>query len=176
LEASAPGKEPSTQNFDTPSTPTSVTLTVPVLKDSAGGPAPIAGVAGAAPVAAPPPAGTPAPAPAPAPSSGPNIGAIVSGIATGAFVTGAVVTGVMYSSKRSDFNDDPSNVDKHDSAQTLGIVNAVLIGGAAVSAGVLVYFLVTGSKHESAKASTAPLQLTPIVSPQVAGLMLGGTL
>src|SRR6187551_2481529 len=35
LEASAPGKEPSTQTFDAPSTPTSVTVTVPVLKDSA---------------------------------------------------------------------------------------------------------------------------------------------
>ena len=55
---------------------------------------------------------------------------------------GTVVTGVLYSSKRSDFNDanasgDPSRFDKRDSAQTLGTVNAVLLGGAAVSAGFL---------------------------------------
>ncbi len=182
LEASAPGKEPSSQTFDTPTSPTSVTLPVPVLKDSASAPLPaVAAVPAAtpAPANAPPPA--PEPAPAPSSSSGMNTGALVSGIVTGAFVTGAVVTGVMYSSKRSEFHDannngDPSASDKRDSAQTLGIVNAVLIGGAAVSAGALVYFLVTGSKHESQKASTAPLRLTPIVSPQVAGLMLGGSL
>jgi hypothetical protein len=174
LEASAPGKEPSSQSFDTPATPTNVTLTVPVLKDSAGAPA---AVVATVPTGAPPPASTPPTTAAPASSSsGLNTGALISGIATGAFVTGAVVTGVMYSSKRSEFNDDKTNADKHDSAQTLGVVNAVMIGGAAVSAGVLVYFLVTGSKHESSKASTAPLRITPIVSPQVAGLLLGGNL
>jgi len=174
LEVSAPGKEPATQTIDTPSTPTSVTLTVPVLKDSAAAPTPVV-----APVPTPPPATatTPAAAPAASSSSGPNTGAIASGIVTAAFVTGAVVTGVMYSSKRSDFNDDPTSSDKHDSAQAWGVANAVLIGGAAVSAGTLVYFLVAGaSKHESARANPPRLRLTPIVSPQVAGLMLGGSL
>jgi hypothetical protein len=183
LQASAPGKESSTQAFDIPSTPTTLTLTVPVLKDSASAP----GAGGLAVAAVPPPAPAAAP-PATAPtephssSSGSNTGAIVSGVATGAFVAGAVVTGVLYSSKRSDFNDanasgDPSRFDKRDSAQTLGTVNAVLIGGAAVSAGIFVYFLVSGGKHESPPpASRAQLRLTPVVSPQVAGLMLGGNL
>jgi len=99
----------------------------------------------------------------------------------GGFVVAAVATGVVYASKRSDFNDanasgDPSRFDKRDSAQTMGTINAVMIGGAAVSAGVFVYFLVSGGKHESPPPSTARLRLTPVVSSQVAGLMLGGSL
>jgi hypothetical protein len=176
LEASAPGKVTSTQAFDTPSTPTTLAITVPVLKDGASAPAAVAAV--------PPPAATPVTSPPPAAStsgSDTNTGAIVSGVATGAFLVGSVVTGVLYSSKRSDFNEanssgDPSRFDKRDSAQTLGTVNAVLVGGTLVSAGFFVYFLVSGGKHESPPASTARLRLMPIVSPQVAGLMLGGAL
>ena len=179
LEASAPGKVTSTQAFDTQPVPTTLAITVPVLKDSANAPAAVA--AGAAvPPAAPTQVTTPPPE-ASSSSSGANTGAIVSGVATGAFLVGSVVTGVLYSSKRSDFNDanasnDPSRFDKHDSAQTLGTVNAVLVGGTLVSAGFFVYFLVSGGKHESPPASTARLRLTPVVSPQVAGLMLGGAL
>ncbi|HYQ30670.1 MAG TPA: hypothetical protein VER04_25740, partial [Polyangiaceae bacterium] len=176
LEASAPGKETSSQAFDTPTTSSSMTVTVPVLKDNTSAPAAVA--VAPVPVASAPPAPTTPPA---STSSGSNTGAIVSGIATGAFVTGAVVTGVLYSSKKSEFDDanangDPSRFDKRDSAQTLGTINAVLIGGAAVSAGVLVYFLVSGSKHESPPASASAFKLTPLLSPQVAGLMLGGSL
>jgi hypothetical protein len=174
LEASAPGKETSTQTFDTPSTPTRLALTVPVLKDSASAPAAAAVPASVTPATAAPPE-------APSSGSGSNTGAIVSGAVTGAFLVGSVVTGVLYSSKRSDFNDanaanDPSRFDKRDSAQTLGTVNAVLVGGTLVSAGFFVYFLVSGNKHESPPASTARLRLTPLLSPQVAGLMLGGSL
>jgi len=173
LEASAPGKEPSSQAFDTPSTPTALTVTVPVLKDSASALVPVASVPAASATALPPGQE--------APSSRPNTGAIVSGVVAGVFVVGSVVTGVLYSSKRSDFDDanasgDPSRNDKRDSAQTLGTVNAVMVGGAIVSAGALVYFLVTGSKHESPPASAAHFRLTPLISPQVAGLMLGGNL
>jgi hypothetical protein len=173
VEASAPGKEASTQAFDTPSTATKLAVTVPVLKDSASAPAAVIAPASTAPaVTSPPP---------PAESSGSNTGAIVSGAVTGAFLVGSVVTGVLYSSKRSDFDDanannDPSRFDKRDSAQTLGTVNAVLVGGTLVSAGFFVYFLVSGSKHESPPASAGRLRLTPVVSPQLAGLMLGGSL
>jgi len=175
LEASAPGKEASTQTIDTPATPSNLTVTVPVLKDGAATPVAI--------VPVPPPApAQPAPAtPPPSSSSSMNTGALVSGIATGAFVAGSVVTGVLYASKRSDFNDanasgDPSRFDKRDSAQTMGTINAVMIGGAAVSAGVLVYFLVSGGKHESPPPSAARLRLTPVVSPQIAAVLLGGSL
>jgi len=179
LEASAPGKDPSIQSIDTPSTPTTLTVTVPVLKDSA----PVA-AAPAAVAAAPLPAAAPPPAPAAPPASSRsnmNTGAIVLGVATGVFAVGSVVTGVLYSSKRNDFNDanssnDPSRFDKRDEAQTMGTVNAVLLGGTAVSAGFLVYFLVSGGTHESPPPSAARLRLTPVVSPQVAGLMVGGSL
>lgn len=177
LEASAPGKQTSTQTFDTPNTPTTLSVTVPVLKESAGA----APVAAAALAPAPAPVTTSTPPNTSSAGSGSNTGAIVSGVATGAFLVGSVVTGVLYSSKRSDFNDandsnDPARFDKRDSAQTLGTVNAVLVGGTLVSAGFFVYFLVSGGKHESPPASSARLRLTPVVSPQVAGLMLGGSL
>ncbi|MEI9941847.1 MAG: hypothetical protein WDO69_31925 [Pseudomonadota bacterium] len=183
LEASAPGKETSTQAFDIPPTPSALTVTVPVLKDSANAAA--AAVPAAAAVSPPPTPVTTPPPEAASSGSGSNTGMIVSGVATGAFVVGAVVTGVLYSSKRSDFDDanasdDPDifdgRHDARDSAKTLGTVNLVLTGGALVSAGFFVYFLVTGSKHESPPKSSARLRLTPVVSPQVAGLMLGGDL
>jgi hypothetical protein len=178
LEAAAPGKVPSSQSFDAPSTPSTLAVTVPALKDDAGAPAAAAPQAAAA---APVAVAATTPPPAPSSGSGSNTAAIVSGVTTGAFVVGAVVTGVLYSSKRSDFNDanssgDPSRFDKHDSAQTLGIVNAVLVGGAVVSAGFFVYFLASRGKHESPPTSSTKLRLTPVVSPQVAGLVLGGNL
>ena len=177
LEASAPGKETSTQAFDTPSTPTTVAITVPALKDSVGAPVAMA--------AAPPPASaTQATAPSPtaqSSQSGANTGAIVSGAVTAGLAIGSVVTGVLYSNKRSEFdranvNNEAARFDKRDSAQTLGTVNAVLVGGTLVSAGFFVYFLVSGSKHESPPSGGARLRLSPVVSTQVAGLMLGGNL
>ena len=177
LEASAPGKETSTQAFDAPSTPTTLAVTVPMLRDSASPPAAVAALpppVSTAPVVAPPPA-------APSAESASNTGAIVSGAVTAGLAIGSVVTGVLYSSKRSDFDEanasnDPSRFDKRDSAQTLGTVNAVLVGGTLVSAGFFVYFLVSGSKHESPPPSSARLELSPVVSAQMAGLMLGGKL
>jgi len=179
LEAAAPGKETERQTFDAPATPTTLAITVPVLKDSSAAAAPVAAAPVVAATAAPAATGTNAP---PASSSGSrtNTGAIVSGIVTAGFVIGAAATGVAYSRKRSEFNDanasgDPSRFQKHDSAQTLGTVNLILTGGALVSAGFFVGFLLSGSKHESPKAS-AGLRLTPVLSPQVAGLTLGGNL
>jgi hypothetical protein len=177
LEASAPGKEPSTQTFDTPATPSTVTITVPVLKDSVSAPTPSGLTASPTPIGA---VTTPPPE-TPSSGSGSNAGAVVSGIATGAFLVGSVVTGALYSGKRSDFDDananlDPSRFDKRDSAQTLGTVNAVLVGGTLVSAGLFVFFLVSGSKHESPPPNAARLRLMPVVAPQAAGLVLGGSL
>lgn len=176
LEATAPGKQSYAQTFDTPNVPTTLAVTVPALSDAAGA---------AAPAPAPVPVATAVPAatePEPGPSSSkPNhTGAIVAGVATGLFVVGAGVTGALYAGKRSDFKDandanDPSRFDKRDSAQTLGTVNLVLSGGALISAGLLVYFLVSGSKAEAAP-STARVQLTPLVSTTGAGLVLGGAL
>ena len=177
LEASAPSKQSYAQNFDAPSTPTTLAVTIPVLRDSSTAavtPAPVI-----APAAGPEPV-TPPPAPA---GSSSNTGLIVSGVATGAFVVGAGITGLLYSSKRSDFNKandagDPSRSDKHDSAQTLGTVNLVLTGGALVSAGFLVYFIATAGSHESAPVASRPSNfgIVPLVSPNGAGLLLRGAL
>ena len=177
LEASAPGKQSYSQTFESPALPTTLAVTVPALSDAASAPVATPAPVTSGPQAAPPPV----PAPEPASSSHTSTGAIVAGVATGLFVVGAGVTGALYAGKRSDFNDansagDASRFDKRDSAQTLGTANLVFTGGALVSAGFLVYFLVTGSKQESAPATSARLQLTPLVSPGGAGLVLGGAL
>ncbi len=173
VEASAPGKQSYTQTFDTPSVPTTLAVTVPVLQDAAPVPAPAAVASAATPVSA---------APAPVGSGNSHTGLIVSGVATGVFAVGAVVTGVLYSSKRSDFNKandsgDSTASDKHDSAQTLGTTNLVLTGGALVSAGFLVYFLATSGSHEAApSASLHGLRIEPLVSKDGAALFLRGAL
>lgn len=175
LEASAPGKQSFTQSFGTEAQPTTLAVTVPMLQNAAG----------AAPVPAPPviaPAPARAPAPAPHASSGPShAGVIVSGLATGVFAVGTVITGVLYSSKRSEFTTanaagDPSRNDKRSSAQTFGSANLVFTGGALVSAGFLVYFIATAGSHESPATTSAKLQLEPLMAPNGAGLLLRGSL
>jgi hypothetical protein len=176
LEARAPNKQSYAQNFDAPSTPTTLAVTIPVLQD------------GAPAAAVPPPAAVPAAAPAPAPAPAAehsNTGLIVSGVATGVFAVGAGLTAVLYSSKRGDFNKandagDPSAKDKRDSASTLGTANLVLTGGALVSAGFLIYFVATSGSHESAPVASASTRsrfnVVPLLSPNEAGLMLRGAL
>jgi len=177
LEAAAPGKQSYTQSFDTPSVPTTLAVTVPVLVNaSSAPPASALAALGAAPTATPAAA-----APTTPPSGSSHTGAIVSGIATGLFAVGAGVTGVLYSSQRSEFNSangsaDSSRFDKHDSAQTLGTANLVLTGGALVSAGFLIYFLATSGSHESAPAASARLGMVPVVSSDSAGILLRGAL
>jgi hypothetical protein len=178
LEASAPNKQSYAQNFDAPSIPTTLAVTIPVLQDgapTAAVPAPAAGLAPATPVPDAPP---------PAPASGhSNTGLIVSGIATGLFAVGAGVTAVVYSSKRGDFNtandaNDATAQSKRDSAQTVGTINLMLTGAAVVSAGFLVYFVATSGSHESAPVASARsnIRLLPLLSPNGAGLMLRGAL
>ena len=184
LEASAPGKQSYSQTFETPAVATLLAVTVPALQDApvTGAPpavAPVAPAASVTPSAAP--AAAPAPAPAPAPSSGSHTGVIVSGVATGAFVAATVVTGILYSGKRSDFNSankstDSTRFDKRDSAATLGTVNLVCAGGALVSAGVLVYFLATSGSHEAAPTASAGLGIVPLIAPNGGGLLLRGAL
>ncbi|HEY5374114.1 MAG TPA: hypothetical protein VIK01_10545 [Polyangiaceae bacterium] len=182
LEASAPGKQSYSQTFETPAVATVLAVTVPALQDApvTGAPPAVAPVAPAASVA---PSAAPAapPAAAPAASSGSHTGVIVSGVATGAFVAATVVTGILYSGKRSDFNSannstDTSRFNKRDSAQTLGTVNLVCAGGALVSAGLLVYFLATSASHEAAPAASAGLGIVPLIAPNGGGLLLRGAL
>ncbi|HEY2409183.1 MAG TPA: hypothetical protein VGI10_24430 [Polyangiaceae bacterium] len=184
LEVSAPGRQSYAQTIDAPAPGSTVAITVPVLQPTTGAPTPAAAPASAA--SAPPPAVAPAPAPAPwqpamqAPSGPSHTAVILTGVATGAFVIGAVVTGVLYAQKRSSFDDanhslDPSRFDKRDQAGTMGTVNLVFTGGALVSAGLFAYFLVTQGSHESAPA-TAKLNVLPVVSTNGAGVSVGGAL
>jgi hypothetical protein len=175
VEASAPGKQSYSQTFETPAAATVLAVTVPALQD-----APSAAPALPAPAA---PASAPAPMPPTAvtapPHASSHTGMIVSGVATGALLVGTVVTGILYSSKRSEFKDansslDPSRFDKHDAASTLGTVNLVFAAGTLVSAGFFGYFLATAGSHES--APSAALHIVPVVAPNGGGLLLRGAL
>jgi hypothetical protein len=180
LEAAAPGKQSYSQTFETPTAATVLAVTVPALQDAPSN--------AAAPPVTPAAAAPGVPASAAIPSSPTNprngnrhTGLIVSGVATGAFAVGAVVTGILYSSKRSDFNsandnNDDTRFDKRSSAQTLGTVNLVFAGGTLVSAGFLVYFLATSGSHEGAPSARARLNVVPLVAPNGAGLLLRGAL
>ncbi len=175
VEAAAPGKQSYSQTFETPAAATVLAVTVPALQDAPGA---VPAAAPSAAAATPIPAAVP-PAAAPAGSSGSHTGLIVSGVATGAFLAGTVVTGILYSGKRSDFKDansslDPTRFDKRDSASTLGAVNLVFAGGTLISAGFLVYFLATAGSHES--APSAALNVVPLVAPNGGGLLVRGSL
>jgi hypothetical protein len=183
LEASAPGKQSYSQTFETPAAATVLTVTVPALQNAPGAAPLPAAAAPAAPVATALPSAAPAAAPAADSSSGSgsHTGLIVSSVATGAFLASTVVTGILYSGKRSDFNsannsNDDSRFSKRDSAGTLGTVNLVCAGGTLVSAGFLVYFLATSGSHESAPAASARLGVVPLIAPNGAGLLLRGAL
>src|SRR5262249_13403940 len=86
-------------------------------------------------------------------------GVYVGLAATGALAIGGVVTGVMATSKRSDFNgkNDGLHVDDanslRDQGKTLNLVADLLIGGAVVSAAItsIVYF----SRPSTSAASVA---------------------
>ena len=179
IEASAPGKQPDSQTVDAPAAGGTLAVTLPVLQDAPGG-APAATTPTPAPVPSAPRVAA-APAAPPAESSNSHTGVIVSAVATGAFVVGAGVTGILYSGKRSDFNtannnQDPTRFDKRNQAATLGTVNLVLSGGALVSAGFLVYFLVTGGSQESAPGATAKLRVLPVITPNLGGITVQGAL
>jgi hypothetical protein len=181
VDASAPGKQSFSQTFETPATASALAVTVPPLQDAPVAvtpPAPPAPAAPVGPVAVAP--ATVPPAAAASTSSGSHTGAIVAGVATGAFAVGTVVTGILYSGKRSDFktandNLDPARFDQRNSAATLGTVNLVCAGGTLVSAGLLVYFLMTAGSHESAPGGSA-LNVVPLVAPSGGGLVLRGSL
>jgi hypothetical protein len=166
--------------FETPTAATVRAVTVPALQE-----APVAGAPPAvdptAPAASIAPSTAPAATPAAGSSSGSHTALIVSGVATGAFLAATVVTGILYSGKRSDFKSanagtDTTRFDKRDSAKTLGTVNLVCAGGALVSAGILVYFLATPRSHESPAAASGRLGVVPLIAPDGAGLLLRGAL
>jgi hypothetical protein len=99
--------------------------------------------------------------------------------ATGAFTVGAVVTGILASSKRSDFdakNDgsDPAAAQSlKDSGETLNLVNDVLVGGAVVAAGVTAVLYLTrptvNEERPLAPGAGARIRVTPTVAARGSG-------
>lgn len=171
LTASAPGKKKWTGSVQV-APGASAQIAVPVLED-----APIAPEAAATPAA---PASTP---------TGPDqagrttrpipttvwVGAGV----TGALAVGAVVTGIVALSKRSDFNaindaNHPADQKQsaHDSAVSMGVVNTALTAAAFVGAGVTAYLYL--SRPE--KPASGRTYVTPWVAARSGGLVVGGTL
>lgn len=81
-------------------------------------------------------------------------------VVTGVLTTAAVTTSVIYSDHKGEFDDantDPTRIserdDLHDTAQTLGIANAILWGGAVISAGITTALLLAGSDAPKAAAA-----------------------
>jgi hypothetical protein len=107
---------------------------------------------------------------------------IIVGALTGAALIGAVATGVMYGGAKDDFetaNDLglPDRFSKRDSAQSLGVANAVLVGATVVGAGVTIILLVTSSgSDEPAPPAAARLELAPAIGPDTFGLSVRGRL
>lgn len=118
----------------------------------------------------------------------------IGAAATGALALGTAVTGVMATSKHSDFqaaNDgrDPAKADDlKKSGQTLNLVTDVLLGGTVVAAGVTAYFFVTRpSVEREIVPGAAPVEgrraprkepwvLVPTASAKGGGLVLSGGL
>jgi hypothetical protein len=112
------------------------------------------------------------------PSRG-NGGVIAGGVVTGVFLVGTVVTSVLYSSKLHAYNTandqyDSNAADLRAQAKTLGAVNLALLGGAVVAAGVTVYLWTRPQQGQG--PTSARLQLRGVVSPELAGVSLGGSL
>lgn len=134
-----------------------------------------------------PPRPTPAPVVEPAPIQAPppppedpglSTEVIVSGAVTGALAVGAIVTGVMCLSARSDFNaanDDNSSapyedrLSKWERADTLGLVNTGLTAAAVAAAGVTTYFWIAPQFGDTSQSP----QSTAARSPMPSGVTIG---
>lgn len=176
VEASAPAKRTFSQTIQIPPEPDNFGVAIPVLQDEAPTPSPQP--------AAPP--GQPTLQASPQPSydqgpqaSGTNTPLIITAVATGAFAAGAVVTGLIYNKRQSDFEEANRTLaadrfDKRDSAKSMGVINLVLTGGAIAAAGLSVYFLVSGPSHAESSPPAAALKLSPSISTQTQMLTLSG--
>jgi hypothetical protein len=101
-------------------------------------------------------------------------------VATGVFAAGAVTTGVLSLSAKSDLEDEragrtsPDALDSARSkAQTLGIVTDVLIGASVVAAGATLYFTLKKSKTPTTGSTDSGTALRVGVGP--GALRLGGS-
>jgi hypothetical protein len=125
--------------------------------------------------AAPPGATQPQPGPVADEGGGTPTGVYIGLAATGLFVAGGAVTGILAMGKNSDYEDandgsDPAAAeDLKKSGETLNLVADICFGAAIVSAGVtaVIYFT---SGSSSKPEQSAGLTVTPVLGPRGAGV------
>jgi hypothetical protein len=147
---------------------------VPLLEEDPNAPQPELGPAPVTPLPQPgPPEADRLPMDRPIPTS-----VYIAGGITLAFAAAAGVSGAMYLSKRSEYDDSRSTLPEdqqqelRDSAQLPGIINLAATGATVVGAVVTGYLYFS---RPTAAASTK-LQLSPWVGVNTGGLIVGGTL
>jgi len=182
VSAKAPGRKPWQTEVTVQGGATTTSVVVPDLeRERAAAPAAEA-TAGAAGANGPRRSTASEPSDAPAEGEGSSRGngaVIASGVVTGVFLAGTVVTGVLYGSKLSSYNSANDQLasnaaDLRSQVKTLGAVNLALLGGTVVAAGVTVYLL--ARPHSEPAPSSARLELRGVVSPGLSGLSLEGSL
>ncbi len=181
IAAKAPGRKPWQTEVTVQGSASTASVVVPDLEHeraaapvTAGGPAPDAATAKG-------PRQSVAASPSEeheAPGRGDG-GVIAAGAVTGVLLAGTVVTSILYSSKLHSYNGannklDSNAADLRSQTKTLGVVNLALLGGTAVAAGITVYLLVR--PHSAQEPISAHLELRGMVSPELAGVSLGGSL
>ena len=105
----------------------------------------------------------------------------VGAIATGVFAASATVTGLITLSKEKDYKNAPTDAEANSIAstgKTFRLITDIEIGAAVLSAGATAYFYFTAPKSrpaQSAARSNDKIRLTPIASPNGAGLSVAGS-
>ncbi len=107
-------------------------------------------------------------------------GVYIGAAATGALAVGAIVTGILASSKKSEFDDanDGTNPraaeDLKDSGETLNLVTDVFIGGAVV-AGAVTAVLYFTRPAAPAQRDTRALRIRPLLGRNAGALTVSGS-
>lgn len=137
-----------------------------------------------APILVPEPKPTPLPPPTPAPEVEKGPSYVWAGwLVTGLFTAGAITTGTIALVDRSDLDDTayfgaaaPLGLeDQRSRVRALAITTDVLIGAAALSAGVSLYFTIRESSSSSSTDEAAPSAGTTALRVSPTGLSLDGT-
>lgn len=112
-------------------------------------------------------------------SSGGHSALLVSGIATGVMAAGTAVTGVLYSTRKSDYDTangsgEPSRFEKKEAAHDMGVANLAFAGATVVGAGVTVALWLLSDTTSSAEASSKEPSLGLTLNPTTSGVTFQG--
>ncbi|HEX6276874.1 MAG TPA: tetratricopeptide repeat protein [Polyangiaceae bacterium] len=148
VEVRAPGRQSIKLSIEIGTVPEQKTLTIPELAPTTPEPAPV--------VVPAPQSAEPAPADRASPGRPIPTTAYVAGAVTAGLLAGAVVTGVLYTDRKDDYEHTHSEAD-YDAARTLLVANAVLWIGVATGAGLTTYLYVTRPAEVPGVASASGL-------------------